>query len=88
MLPWRGTVKSIRAAVNSVFNQEVEIVESGGVTTSSEPDETPAGAPPPMLLVRLITDAPNGVDVRRLDAIVAAVKPAQPAAPGGGRQRW
>jgi phage tail-like protein len=76
ILPWRGTVKSIRAAVNSVFNQEVEIIESGGVTASAEPDATPEGDEEPMLLVRLITDAPNGVDQRRLDAIVAAVKPA------------
>jgi phage tail-like protein len=76
MLPWRGTVKSIRAAVNSVFNQEVEIIESGGATASSEPDAALEGDGAPMLVVRLITDAPNGVDVRRLDAIVASVKPA------------
>jgi len=76
ILPWRGTVKSIRAAVNSVFNQEVEIIESGGVTASTEPDTTPESDVTPMLLVRLITDAPDGVDQRRLDAIVEAVKPA------------
>ena len=76
MLPWRGTVKSIRAAVNSVFSQEVEIIESGGVSTSTESGAPPDGDELPMLVVRLITDAPNGVDVRRLDAIVAAVKPA------------
>ncbi len=63
LLPWRGTTRSIRAAVNSVFDQEVEIVEPG-------PGE------PPVLLVRLITDSPDGVDLTRLDAIVAAAKPA------------
>lgn len=76
ILPWRGTVRSIRAAVDSVFNQEVQIIESGGVVASDDPGAEPAGEDVPMLVVRLISDAPNGVDQRRLDAIVAAVKPA------------
>lgn len=76
ILPWRGTVKSIQAAVNSVFNQEAEVIESGSVTWSTEPDGEPTGHDVPMLLVRLISDAPDGVDQRRLDAVVAAVKPA------------
>lgn len=76
LLPWRGTVKSIQAAVNSVFNQEAEVIESGSVTWSTEPGVEPAGDDVPMLLVRLISDAPDGVDRRRLDAVVAAVKPA------------
>jgi hypothetical protein len=63
LLPWRGTARSIRAAVNSVFDQEVEIVEP-------EPGDAP------ILLVRLITDSPDRVDLSRLDAIVAAAKPA------------
>lgn len=63
LLPWRGTTRSIRAAVNSVFDQEVEIVE-------------PGAGDAPILLVRLITDTPDRVDLDRLDAIVAATKPA------------
>lgn len=76
VLPWRGTVRSIRAAIDSVFNQEVQIIESGGVVATDDPAAEPFGADAPMLLVRLISDAPDGVDHRRLDAIVAAVKPA------------
>ncbi|KUI26184.1 phage tail protein [Mycobacterium sp. IS-1496] len=63
LLPWRGTARAIRAAVNSVFDQPVEILE-------------PAPGEAPVLLVRLVTDTPDGVDLSRLDAIVAAVKPA------------
>lgn len=76
LLPWRGTVRSIRAAVESVFNQEVQIVEPGGVVASGDPAAEPPGDDAPLLIVRLISDAPDGVDQRRLDAIVAAVKPA------------
>jgi phage tail-like protein len=76
ILPWRGTVESIRAAVNAVFDQQVEIVESGAVTWSSTPDAAPGGLQEPTLLVRVTTDAPDEVDVRRLDAVVESVKPA------------
>lgn len=63
LTPWRGTTRSIRAEINSVFDEEVEITEHGAGDA-------------PILLVRLITDTPDRVDLSRLDAIVAAAKPA------------
>ncbi|TFV61589.1 phage tail protein [Mycobacterium sp. PS03-16] len=69
LLPWRGTVRSIRAAVNAVTDQEVEIVDPGAAGPARPGAEH-------VLLVRVITDAPDDVDLRRLDAIVGSVKPA------------
>jgi phage tail-like protein len=76
LLPWRGTVRGVREAVSAAFNAETEIVESGGVTWSIRPDSEPGGGPVPSLLVRIITDDPESIDRRRLDAITEAVKPA------------
>jgi len=75
LLPWRGTPRCVREAVRAAFDSETEIVESGGVTWSTKPDTQP-GAAVPDLLVRIITDNPDAIDRRRLDAVVRAVKPA------------
>jgi phage tail-like protein len=76
LLPWRGTVVGVREAVVAAFNVETEIIESGGVQWSTQPNSDSGGAPVQALLVRIITDEPDGIDLRRLDDVVEAVKPA------------
>jgi phage tail-like protein len=76
ILPWRGTVRSVREAVVAAFNRETEVTESGSTTSSTQPNSEAGGEPVPTLVVRVMTDAANDVDPRSLDALVNAVKPA------------
>jgi phage tail-like protein len=76
LLPWRGTVRSVREAVVAAFNLPTEVVESGAATWSTEPDSEPGGQQVPTLIVRVIVNAADDVDLRVLDALVNSVKPA------------
>jgi phage tail-like protein len=76
ILRWRGTVRGVREAVRGLFGADPEIAEPGGSRWSAS-----AGSPlpPPAradLLVRLAVPDPETFDLRRLDALVALVKPA------------
>ncbi len=72
----RGTVGGLRAAVVAVFGVEPEIRESGGTSWSAEAGGPLPGSPEPFLLVRVRAPGDVTLDARRLDAFVAAVKPA------------
>jgi phage tail-like protein len=76
LLPWRGTARGVRDAVSAAFGEEIQVVESGAVTWSTNADSEPGGGPVPALLVRVITDEPDRIDRRRLDAVVELAKPA------------
>jgi hypothetical protein len=52
------------------------VVESGCATWSTTADSEPGGGAVPALQVRVITDHPDGIDRRRLDAVVELAKPA------------
>jgi phage tail-like protein len=75
----RGTAAGIRRAVAVVFDAEPEIEESGAATWSPDPGAPLPGSAPQAVLVRLRVAEPAQVDARRLDAVVAAVKPAHVA---------
>jgi phage tail-like protein len=72
----QGTVPGLAERIELVFGVTPEIEESGGVTASATPGAPLPGRPEPALVVRLRVDDPTTVDVRRLDVLVAAVKPA------------
>lgn len=72
----QGTVRGLRALVRIYTGVEPEIQETGGVSWSSTPASEPPGSGEPHLLVRVVQDPDNPVDVGRLDALVAAAKPA------------
>jgi phage tail-like protein len=76
LLPWRGTARSVRAAVVAAFDREAEVIESGAATWSTTPDSRPGGQPVPGLVVRVTVDSENDIDARSLDALVDSVKPA------------
>ncbi|MFI0409259.1 phage tail protein [Actinomadura sp. 3N508] len=72
----RGTRHGVAAAVLMAFGETPEIVESGGAAWSERPLGAFPGEPEPRLEVFLRVANPSRVDERRLDALVAAVRPA------------
>lgn len=72
----RGTVGGLRDVLVAVFAVEPEILESGGTDWSARTGAPLPGAPEPFLLVRVRAPEDATPDARRLDALVAAVKPA------------
>lgn len=76
LLRWRGTARGVRAALDALFDGPIELTESGGSTFGTESGTALPGSDVPELVVRLGVPEPDGFDVRRLDALVALVKPA------------
>jgi phage tail-like protein len=76
LLPWRGTIRSVREAVVAVFGMEVEVIESGAASGSTTPNSAPEGRRMPILVVRVTAEREADVDKRSLDELVDAVKPA------------
>ncbi len=69
----RGTVEGLRDLLEIQTGAAVEIEENGGCTWSAVPGGALPGTPEPLLVVRVHAD-PS--ELARLDAIVAAAKPA------------
>lgn len=76
LLRRRGTVRGVRDAVAAVFDRAPEISESGGAGWAARPGAPFPGAAGATLLVRLGVPDPDDFDLRRLDQVVAAAKPA------------
>lgn len=76
LLQWRGTARGVRAAVRALFETDPDIVESGGAAFSVDAGSELPGTAQTELLVRLGVEDPEGFDDRRLDALVAMIKPA------------
>jgi phage tail-like protein len=72
---WRGTARGLSSAVSLFTGAEPEIVDSGGVAWSTDPNGPLPGIPDPRITVRLRM-APDRVDLERLEAVIAAAKPA------------
>ncbi|MGH3797784.1 MAG: phage tail protein I [Pseudonocardiaceae bacterium] len=73
---WRGTWRGLAKHVRLVTGGEVEITESGATAWSRHPQTSLPGSDRPSLHVRVRVPDPSTVDQRRLDALIAAVKPA------------
>lgn len=75
---WRGTVRGVRDSVVAAFGVVPEIDEAGGVTVSTEPTlgDTADAIAAVGLTVTLRIPEVGTVEVDRLDAVVARVKPA------------
>lgn len=73
---WRGTVRGIREAVAAAFGSTPLVLDSGGAGWSTEPTPQLPGSAVPHLVVQLGVPDPEDFDLRRLDSLVAAVKPA------------
>ncbi|MVO85327.1 phage tail protein [Streptomyces sp. p1417] len=72
----RGTRRGLSEAVRLAFGTEPEITESGGAAWSARPRGPVPGTPHPHLHVALRLPEPTPADTQRLDALVAAARPA------------
>ncbi|HVH64963.1 MAG TPA: phage tail protein [Candidatus Acidoferrum sp.] len=72
----RGTAAGLKTQIEALTGGEVELHETGGVATSTTAGSALPGSPNFALLVRVTVDDPSTVNVSRLDALVAAAKPA------------
>jgi phage tail-like protein len=72
----RGTVKGLKAQVETLTGGTAEISDTGGITTSTTAGAALPGSPNFALMVRVAVDDPSTINVTRLDALVAAAKPA------------
>lgn len=76
LLSRRGTVQGLRDAIRAYLDLEVDISEPGGAHWSSTSGTPLPGTRGGELVVRVPVTDPASFDVRRLDAVVAAVVPA------------
>jgi phage tail-like protein len=72
----RGTAAGLGQQVEIHTGGTVEIVENGGTAWSIDPGGELPGSPKPLVVVRVHVDDPKALDPVRLDALVAAAKPA------------
>src|SRR5438132_1178494 len=72
----RGTVKGLKAQIETLTGGTVEIIDTGGIATSTTAGEALPGSPNFALMVRVAVDDPAAINATRLDALVAAAKPA------------
>jgi phage tail-like protein len=72
----RGTLGGLREHLRIFTDGEVQVEESGSAAWSPTPGTTPPPARPPHVHVRVIVDQGAAVDPVKLDALVAAAKPA------------
>jgi phage tail-like protein len=73
---WRGTTKGLAAHVALYTGTEPEILDSGGCESSKTPGAPLPGTAEHRVTVRVRVADPSSVDRRRIEAIVAAAKPA------------
>jgi phage tail-like protein len=73
---WRGTARGLVAHVALYTGTEPEVVDSGGCEWSATPGAALPGTTEPRLTVRVRVADPSSVDRQRIEAIVAAAKPA------------
>jgi phage tail-like protein len=85
LFSWRGTVRGLSELIELTTGATPEIVDSGAVAWSADPDHPPPGRAEPLLIVRVRATTPvgaasegrvEGVDLRRLQALVAVARPA------------
>jgi len=72
----RGTAAGLRDHLLIHTGGTVEIIENGASSWSAKPDAKLPGSPEAVVVVRITVDDPDSVDEAKLDALVAASKPA------------
>lgn len=72
----RGTASGLKEQIEVLTGGTVELHETGGIATSTTAGAALPGSPNSALLVRVVVDDPATVNASRLEAMVAAAKPA------------
>jgi phage tail-like protein len=73
---WRGTARGLAEAVAVFTGTEPEIVDSGGVSWSTGPENELPGSAEPRVVVRFPAEDSPAIDRVRVEALIAAAKPA------------
>jgi phage tail-like protein len=73
---WQGTMQGIANYVELYIGTPVEVEDNGGISWSRTPEGPLPGGDQPELVVRVRTADPGVVNHVHVDAIVAAIKPA------------
>jgi phage tail-like protein len=76
---WQGTARGIADHVALYTGTRPTIEDSGATASSDVPNGALPGRATPSVIVRVRVDNPAAVDLRHLEAIVAAAKPAHVA---------
>lgn len=72
----RGTAAGLGQQIEIYTGGTVEIVENGGTAWSIDPGGELPGSAKPLVVVRVLVSDPKTIDASRVDALVAAAKPA------------
>lgn len=72
----RGTAVGLARQIEIHTGGTVEITENGGTAWSIDPGGEIPGSARPLVVVRVVVDDPDRVDRARLNALIAAAKPA------------
>ena len=72
----QGTPRGIELAVEAVFGLRAEVQETGAASWSMTPDSPLPGSPQEAFVLRVFASADRPVDLKRLDLVVGALKPA------------
>jgi phage tail-like protein len=72
----RGTARGLTAYLRLLTGAEVEVDETGGTAYSTTADAAPPGSPNFAMVVRLRAPEGRELDPARIEALVAAAKPA------------
>jgi phage tail-like protein len=72
----RGTARGLAAHVETVIGGHVEVEESGNTSSSTDSGEPPAARSAFEIVVRVRLAGGTEADLARVDALVAAIKPA------------
>jgi phage tail-like protein len=72
----RGTAAGLGRQIEIYTGGTVEIIENGGTAWSIDSGGELPGSPNPLVVVRVHVDKPEELDPERVEALVAAAKPA------------
>jgi phage tail-like protein len=73
---WQGTARGLATHVALYTGAELDVVDSGGCGWSSTPGGAAPGNGDACVTVRVVAEDPGSIDRQRVEAIVAAAKPA------------
>lgn len=72
----RGTAAGLKEHLEIHTGRKVEVTENGATAWSAKPGTPPPGRAQPLVVVTMVVDDPKAVDRAKLEAVIAAAKPA------------
>ena len=72
----RGTAAGLKEHLEIHTGRKVEVTENGATAWSAKPGTSLPGRAQPLVVVTMVVDDPKAVDRAKLEAVIAAAKPA------------